>query len=68
MLKPEGAKWAACEGENSGAPSLSFILQSFFLLITQISIDIMGEAVAQMDTPSALTELSDGCCCSVTES
>lgn len=42
--------------------------RAFFLLITQISIDIMGEAVAQMDTPSALTELSDGCCCSVTES
>ena len=37
----------------------------FFSHITQISIDIMGEAVAQMDTHSALTDLSDGCCYSV---
>ena len=30
LLKPEGAKWAACEGENSGAPCLSFILRIIF--------------------------------------
>ena len=48
---------------------MSFIhFADFFSLITQISINIMGEAVAQMDTHSGLTQLSDGCCCSVAKS